>query len=76
MAKQRWGDLAPRQRRLIIVAGAIQLVLAVTAWVDLARRPAARVRGPKPVWAVVAAANTVGSLAYFRWGRRRSGAAA
>ena len=76
MAQQKWSDLAPGQQRLILVAGSIQVVLAASAWLDLSRRPAEQVRGPKPLWAVVSAANTLGALSYFWWGRRRSGAAA
>jgi hypothetical protein len=51
--------------------GAVQVSLAAAAWTDLARRPARAVNGPKGVWALVIAVNTVGPLAYFRWGRRR-----
>jgi hypothetical protein len=71
MAGRRWADLSPRARTGIVALGAVQVSLAVTAWTDLARRPARKVNGPKAVWAVVIALNTVGPLAYFRWGRRR-----
>ncbi|HEX5113938.1 MAG TPA: PLDc N-terminal domain-containing protein [Pseudonocardiaceae bacterium] len=76
MAKQKWSDLAPAERRLIVVAGSIQVALAVSAWIDLFRRPAGQVNGSKPLWAAAIAVNTIGPLSYFRWGRRRSGAAA
>lgn len=68
--RQRWRDLAPAEQRLIITAGAIQVILAVIAWIDLVRRPAAQVRGRKPLWAAAIAVNTIGPLSYFRWGRR------
>ena len=71
MARTRWADLPPRRRALIAVLAAVQISLAVRAWIDLARRPASRVNGPKPVWAAVIAINFVGPLAWFRWGRRR-----
>ncbi|HEX3647331.1 MAG TPA: PLD nuclease N-terminal domain-containing protein [Pseudonocardiaceae bacterium] len=74
MAKQRWRDLKPAERRLILGAGSVQVILAVIAWIDLFRRPAGQVNGQKPWWAVAIAVNTIGPLAYFRWGRRRSGA--
>jgi phospholipase D-like protein len=74
--KQKWGDLSPARRRLIVVAGSIQVGLAVGAWIDLSRRPAERVNGPKPLWAAAIAVNTIGPLSYFRWGRRRTGAVA
>lgn len=70
--KQRWRDLTPARQRLIITAGTIQVALAVIAWIDLLRRPAAQVRGRKRLWAVAIAVNTLGPLSYFRWGRRRS----
>jgi hypothetical protein len=71
MANRRWADLSPRQRAAVLTLASVQLSLAVTAWTDLARRPARRVNGPKPLWALVIAVNFVGPLAYFRWGRRR-----
>ncbi len=70
--KQRWSDLTPGMRRGVIAAATVEVGLAAAAWIDLARRPAARVNGPKPAWAAAIAVNIVGPLAYFRWGRRRS----
>jgi hypothetical protein len=70
--KRRWSDLDPRQRRAVLVAGAVQLTLAAAAWTDLARRPAAAVNGPKALWAGVISVNFVGPLAYFLRGRRRT----
>ena len=64
-----WNDLSPHHRRQIVAAGFVQLVLALAAWLDLAIRPAAGVRGPKWVWAMVIGLNFVGPLAYFGWGR-------
>lgn len=43
--------------------------MAAVAWIDLARRPASLVRGPKWPWALVIAVNVVGPLAYWRFGR-------
>ncbi|WP_239155436.1 PLD nuclease N-terminal domain-containing protein [Amycolatopsis sp. FDAARGOS 1241] len=51
----------------------IQIALTATAWWDLAHRRADQVRGPKTVWAVIIVVNFAGPLAYFRWGRLRSG---
>jgi hypothetical protein len=69
--KKRWSDLSPRQQTAVLVLGSIQLSLAATAWVDLARRPAAEVNGRKAIWALVIAINWIGPLSYFRWGHRR-----
>ncbi|WP_086824085.1 PLD nuclease N-terminal domain-containing protein [Allokutzneria sp. NRRL B-24872] len=71
MRSQKWQDLDPGRRRKVIVAGTVQIALAVTAWVDLARRSPERLNGPKRLWALVIAINFVGPIAYFRFGRRR-----
>ncbi|MCY1160247.1 MAG: hypothetical protein MOP51_3274 [Citricoccus sp.] len=70
-AQRRWRDLSPRQQAGILVLGSVQLSLAVTAWVDLARRPAGQVNGRKGVWAVIIAVDFVGPILYFVRGRRR-----
>jgi hypothetical protein len=71
MAKKRWSDLSDGEKTAVLVAASVQLSLAATAWVDLARRPAELVRGPKPAWALAIAVNVVGPIAYFTVGRRR-----
>ena len=71
MKKLQWKDMSPRQRTATLVAASVQIALAVTAWADLARRPAALVKGSKRLWAGVIGVNFVGPIAYFVWGRRR-----
>ena len=71
MASKKWADLSGRQRAAVLGLGSLQLLLAVRAWVDLARRPADTVNGRKAVWAALIGVNWVGPLSYFRWGRRR-----
>jgi len=74
MARTRWHDLDPRTQRLIMAVGAADALLKVVALVDLARRPASAVRGPKQAWAAaLVAVNAAGAMpiAYFVWGRRR-----
>jgi len=61
--------MRPTRRAVVAVLAAVQLALAGTAWVDLVRRPARLVRGPKWIWALVIAVNVVGPLWYYRWGR-------
>ena len=65
-------QLTAGQRRLLIVAAAADAVLKAAMLVDLKRRPAEQVRGPKWLWASTAALNTAGllPLAYFVAGRR------
>ncbi|WP_410622889.1 PLD nuclease N-terminal domain-containing protein [Amycolatopsis sp. cmx-8-4] len=69
MTHRKWRDLPWSQRTAIAAAGAVQTVLAASAWWDLARRPADRVRGPKWSWACVIAVNFIGPIAYFTAGR-------
>jgi hypothetical protein len=74
VTRRKWSQLAPRTRRVIIVAGALEGALKVAALVDLARRPADEVRGSRAGWAVaVLFVNSLGAvpIAYFRYGRRR-----
>jgi hypothetical protein len=74
--KRKWDELSPGTRRVVLVAGSVEAALKVAALVDLARRPAEEVRGPKWRWAVaITVVNSMGlmPLAYFRFGRRRAG---
>lgn len=73
MARRSWHDLDPRTRQALLIAGGAEAALRIAALVDLARRPAVRVRGSKPVWAVaLVVVNSFGlvPLAYFLRGRR------
>ena len=71
MAKQKWSDLSERTRRLIVVAGVAEAALKVAMLIDLKRRPADQIRGPKWLWRPLALVNLVGPISYFAWGRRR-----
>lgn len=70
MARKRWEDLTPVQQSAVVVAGAVELALTTVALVDLARRPADRVRGSKALWTVGVFVQPIGPLAYLLWGRR------
>lgn len=70
--KQRWKHLSTGERRAIAVAGAVQLALHAAALVDLRRRPADQVNGPKGAWVALSFVNFVGPLAYFALGRKRA----
>jgi hypothetical protein len=72
-ARRKWSDLSGRTRRLLAAAAAAEAVLKLAALVDLKRRPASQVRGPKWAWATVV--TVVGSagvvpISYFLFGRR------
>jgi hypothetical protein len=70
MGTKSWSELSRRQRAAVVVGVGVQAALAVSAWRDLTRRPAAQVNGDKRLWAAAIGVNFVGPLAYFRWGRR------
>jgi hypothetical protein len=72
MAK-RWSDLSPRTRKLIVVAGTVELGRNAGAAIDLKLRPADQVRGPKWAWFAGLLVNSAGliPLSYFVYGRRR-----
>ena len=68
----RWSDLSDLQKAAAAVGAAVEATLTAFALVDLARRPAERVRGPKALWAVGCFVQPVGPVSYLMWGRRRS----
>ena len=75
-ARKQWTELSERTRRLLIGAAVAEGILKIVALVDLKRRPASQVRGPKWAWAAVVA--VVGSaglvpISYFLFGRRPPG---
>jgi len=71
-SKKRWSDLTPTQQGLILASAAVELALTATAIIDLARRPADQVRGPKPLWLLGCIIQPLGPLAYLALGRRPS----
>jgi len=70
MAKQR-NDPSKAQHRILIAAAAAEAALKTAMLIDLRRRPASQVRGPKWLWALTALVNTAGiaPLSYFIAGR-------
>jgi Phospholipase_D-nuclease N-terminal len=69
-AKKKWSDLSPAQQRAIIVGGVIETVVTAIALADIARRPAAEIRGSKIAWVLSFGVQPFGPLAYFSFGRR------
>jgi hypothetical protein len=74
MPAKRWSELSERQRKTLIIGAVAEGVLKLAALVDLKRRPADLVRGPKWLWAtslvVVSSAGAL-PISYFVFGRRR-----
>jgi hypothetical protein len=72
-ARRQWSDLSVGTRRLLAITAVAEAILKLAALIDLKRRPASQVRGPKWVWAtavtVVSSAGVV-PISYFVLGRR------
>jgi len=74
MAAKQWSDLDERTRGLLIAAAVTDVTLRIAALIDIKRRPASQIRGPKWAWATaVAIVNSAGILptSYFVFGRRQ-----
>jgi hypothetical protein len=72
--RKQWSDLSPRTRRLLTVAAVLEGILKLVALIDIKRRPASQIRGPKWLWAtVVAVVSSAGivPISYFVFGRRQ-----
>ena len=69
--RKKWSELSTRNRRLMAVAGVIEVVLLAATLIDLKRRPADQIRGSKRMWRALAFINVIGPIAYFTFGRRR-----
>ena len=67
---RRWDESSTRSKVLVMLLTALQVSLAVSAWTDLAQRPAEQVNGRKRRWAAIIAINFVGPMLYFARGRR------
>jgi hypothetical protein len=72
-----WSTRSPRTRWLIAASAAAETGLKVAVLLDLKRRPASQVRGPKWLWASSMIVNSAGliPICYFLFGRRTAAAA-
>jgi len=74
-ARRQWSDLSQRNRRLLTIAAVAEGIVKLAALIDIKRRPASQIRGPKWLWAtvviVVSSAGVV-PIAYFVVGRRQA----
>ena len=73
-ARQKWDELSPARKRVMITLGIADAGLRAWALVDLKNRPAEEVNGPKGVWALaLTVVSSAGLLpaAYLLLGRRR-----
>jgi len=67
-----WEQLTPSQRTGIAVLAGIEVVATSIALMDLVKRPASLVRGPKLAWGLACAIQPVGPLTYLTLGRRKA----
>ena len=70
-AGNRWADLSDGQRRLLVAVAAAEAALKIAALIDIQRRPASQIRGPKALWRAAMAVNLLGPVSYFAVGRKR-----
>jgi hypothetical protein len=70
MASRRWSELNRGQRAAVLTLSSVELALTATAVVDLRRRPADRIRGPRWLWWPVLFVQPFGPVSYLIWGRR------
>jgi len=73
-ARRQWSDLSRGTRRLLAITAVAEAILKLAALIDLKRRPASQVRGPKWVWAMVVTVVSsagVAPISYLLFGRRQ-----
>ena len=68
----RWANLSEGQRRLLVAAATAEATLKIVALIDIQRRPASQIRGPKALWRAAMMVNLLGPLSYFAIGRKRA----
>jgi len=71
MPRRKWSELSPRARGFTVVAAVVEACLKAVMLVDLRRRPADQIRGPKWLWTLLALVNFFGPVSYFIIGRKR-----
>lgn len=69
LERKKWSELSPAWRVVVAIAAVVQYALLGAALLDLRRRSADEVRGPKTLWKFVVFVNFFGPLSYFKWGR-------
>ncbi len=72
VAKKKWSERSKLSRRLIVIAGVLEVVLLAATLIDIRRRPAEQINGSKRLWTGLAFINIAGPIAYFTVGRRRA----
>jgi hypothetical protein len=73
LKRKRWSELTDAQRASVIIMGSIQLLLLVAALWDIRQRSATEINGSKKLWTAAVFINWIGPIAYFLFGRKKSG---
>ncbi|MFA7324804.1 MAG: PLDc N-terminal domain-containing protein [Candidatus Nanopelagicales bacterium] len=71
MAKKQWSDFTKGQQRAIIVGATVEFIMTSIAIVDLVRRPASEIRGPRGLWLLGVWVQPIGPIAYLALGRKK-----
>ena len=72
--RKKFENLPGWLKAIMAVGGTADVVLRVVAMIDIIKRDATEINGPKKVWIpALSAVSSMGILpaAYFRWGRRK-----
>jgi len=69
MAKERFRQLPPPVRKLIVALAALEVGLNLAAQWDISRRSREEIRGSKLRWRLISLINVFGPVTYFRRGR-------
>jgi len=73
--KKKWSEMSRGQQVATVAASLVQVSLLAAALWDISHRPAERIRGTKGAWRAASFVNFAGPIAYFLFGRKRTGAA-
>lgn len=65
-----FNELSTTARISLLAGVATELAAKIVAWVDLYRRPADQVRGPRWAWVLAQFINGLGPAAYWAVGRK------
>jgi hypothetical protein len=70
MKTRRWSEVAPEQRRMIVLAGALEFALTLYTLNDLRQRTDEQVRGARRWWFPAVFVQPFGPIAYLAFGRK------
>ena len=71
MNRKSWSELSGWQQVAAAVLAPVEVALTTAAAIDLIRRPAGQIHGPKALWWPLLLVQPVGPVAYLSWARHR-----